>query len=606
MLKKRNITITVGEFLKENDFSIPIDQRDYVWGKSQADALFHSMKYAMELRNQDPLYVEELGRHIIYIDELGTQWIYDGQQRTITIILLNRAIINKMYDIRNQSDVATSKYDKIIKEIANDYLTTRAGRNILSFSNDDNTFFSKMIEGLDSTQPIIDKENRKPKTYRNHSQQSYLDVYNNFYSNLTDMVKDLDTDHAKLKCLNSLIDTILNGSQFDYPRIEHDPDIARRLFINLNKNGCKMSQSDIVKVSLLSRIGHSKSNEKDKEIFQRDWNTMSNRLGPNRKKAYSITAMMRHVFNVKYMSGIKILNEPNLANAVEAHLSSFDDENDAKSAVHEFMSDLNAFVDPFYAAQYGNVLINSRNYTENNNLAESLSLLKDLNYGQHLPVLCALSLSNWNDGDKYEVYNLIEKYSVIKGKIMNSRDDLTEANFIALARYILRSKYRTVDEIKSYFRDNFPIKLKDLNYHLSEYSFKTSNNNLTSDSRVLFKYLFTLLHNSSDSETRVNANNITCEHILSRSLVDDYQDYGFNSIDDFNEHIHSLGNLTPLSSYDNSKVGNNDFSRKKKVYSNSNIQTTRELLEYDTWNKESIISRSHTLSNALCDLLWVF
>ena len=36
MLKKRNITITAGEFLKENDFSIPIDQRDYVWGKKSS------------------------------------------------------------------------------------------------------------------------------------------------------------------------------------------------------------------------------------------------------------------------------------------------------------------------------------------------------------------------------------------------------------------------------------------------------------------------------------------------------------------------------------------------------------------------------------------
>ena len=61
------------------------------------------------------------------------------------------------------------------------------------------------------------------------------------------------------------------------------------------------------------------------------------------------------------------------------------------------------------------------------------------------------------------------------------------------------------------------------------------------------------------------------------------------------EYINYLGNLTLLGQEYNRKIQNFSFIKKKETYSCSKIQITRDLLDYDYWNHETIINRQATL-----------
>ena len=90
------------------------------------------------------------------------------------------------------------------------------------------------------------------------------------------------------------------------------------------------------------------------------------------------------------------------------------------------------------------------------------------------------------------------------------------------------------------------------------------------------------------------------EHILARKLPTDAIPESL--VDEFDEHVHRLGNLTLASRYWNSSYGNLPFSEKKhasggreKEYASSSLRVQRELAAFDTFGQSAIDERTDTL-----------
>ena len=57
-----------------------------------------------------------------------------------------------------------------------------------------------------------------------------------------------------------------------------------------------------------------------------------------------------------------------------------------------------------------------------------------------------------------------------------------------------------------------------------------------------------------------------------------------------------LGNLAILGSKENSEIGNDSFSEKKKVLKKSNFKTTSSVAKKKDWTAESIVERQEQLA----------
>jgi hypothetical protein len=90
------------------------------------------------------------------------------------------------------------------------------------------------------------------------------------------------------------------------------------------------------------------------------------------------------------------------------------------------------------------------------------------------------------------------------------------------------------------------------------------------------------------------------EHILARKLPE--EDIPDDLKEEFDEHIHRLGNLTVASEYWNKNYGNLPFDEKKVAsdgreaeYQSSNLQVQRNLAEYDEFGRKEIDEREQKI-----------
>jgi uncharacterized protein with ParB-like and HNH nuclease domain len=82
--------ISVGELLLETKITFPNYQRPYKWETRHVSQLINDIITFKE----NPAY--RLGTVVIHLEDNGSLNVVDGQQRTITLLLIAKAIINRI------------------------------------------------------------------------------------------------------------------------------------------------------------------------------------------------------------------------------------------------------------------------------------------------------------------------------------------------------------------------------------------------------------------------------------------------------------------------------------------------------------------------------
>ncbi|MCI1966694.1 MAG: DUF262 domain-containing HNH endonuclease family protein [Oscillospiraceae bacterium] len=105
------------------------------------------------------------------------------------------------------------------------------------------------------------------------------------------------------------------------------------------------------------------------------------------------------------------------------------------------------------------------------------------------------------------------------------------------------------------------------------------------------KYTLYQLESYCNKEVIDLTNDITIEHIMPQRLTPAWQIELGNKFDEIhNELLHTIGNLT-LTGY-NSELSNKSFDDKKCILIQSNISISRNLIQFETWNADSIKKRA--------------
>lgn len=99
------------------------------------------------------------------------------------------------------------------------------------------------------------------------------------------------------------------------------------------------------------------------------------------------------------------------------------------------------------------------------------------------------------------------------------------------------------------------------------------------------------------SKEAVDIIDASIEHVVPQTLSNEWKAYLLNKNDlaNYEIFVHTLGNLA-LTKY-NSELSNDNFVEKKKIYSSSNFNYTKQISEYNEFTSKQIYNRAEKLSN---------
>lgn len=130
-------------------------------------------------------------------------------------------------------------------------------------------------------------------------------------------------------------------------------------------------------------------------------------------------------------------------------------------------------------------------------------------------------------------------------------------------------------------------------------------NYLSNNNAYSIKVIRTILEaiENHNNTAPVVFSKLNIEHIMPQRPNDYWREV--TQINDL-EYIHQcnlLGNLTLCSSYDNSKMGNSEFFKKKEVLKEtSHLKLNEEILENDNWTIEKIYERTQNLITSILEI----
>ena len=224
--------------LANGTLNIPYTQRPYEWSKSQITRLFNDI-LAVYKRDQ----VQHILNFITIYEEEDKLYIYDGQQRTVSLIIIICAFLNKLRRLGDH---------KIADKITSDYIYEESWKtdNInykINFSSDQtNSFFREyVINGntINNNEDLTDYEKKIKDNY---------DIVNKL---IEEHEIGISKDEIKriIACLTDQMLVIVLKTPSE--------DVANQMFETLNNTGKKLADFYVLKNNCVKVIGEELTSE---------------------------------------------------------------------------------------------------------------------------------------------------------------------------------------------------------------------------------------------------------------------------------------------------------------------------------------------------------
>ncbi|MBZ7934772.1 DUF262 domain-containing protein [Campylobacter sp. RM9929] len=545
---------SVLDYLSKNKFLIPMYQRPYAWKQEECEQLWNDIVDFFNDENRKPEDEYFLGSVVMY-KQNNRQNIIDGQQRTISLSLLLKALYIKAFKDRSEEtknlvtmlesclwdiDDISGKADYTAMHLKSDVII-KDEENILEkiLTNGYNLDYNEDIE-------------KKIKNSNSNYEKNYLF----FILKSDEFAKENPTKWEKL-CVVLLKSCILLPIECEGYDEDSRLENALRIFNTLNNRGIPLSDSDIFK----GIIFKSKKTLEERREFANKWKKLENKNSMDfifrnymhvtraRNKIKTSEIGLRNFFTKEHK---KILKDDNTINEIEELCQ-------------------------FWNGDFDD------NYTH-----KSLQLYE---------VLHCLPNDYWNYLDSaYFMYckdinkNYFEGHDLFLKKII--------ANF--LVKLINKP---TISEIKPIVFNAY-VSL----YSKEELDFQTDSKQIL-ENEILFKEQFFKANKLIPSLLTLNLYlkypnqpifKAEIEHIFPKTTNwrPSYTGWDKEKAEPF---IESIGNKMWLEKRLNVKASNGYFDEKKEKYKNSVFLEAQDLAKYskNDWLKEDIEQRSEEIYKRL-------
>lgn len=551
LLEAKSITLRNYLSLSNGTLCIPYSQRPYEWGKDQAQRLFNDL-YSV---HSDPNKKHVLNFITVY-EENDKKFIYDGQQRSVSVILVICSLIKKLREIGS---------DSLANSITNDFIYNE------DWSNDTETF--KIVFEKDTANDVfrnyISRGLKIPdgitlSDYEKALKANY-ELFDHLFAEKIGNIPTYETIRSVIKNIVDNVMLILLETS--------DEDIATKMFDTLNSTGLQLADFYVLKNSLVSVLGE--------DSVKPTWDTIeSNTDGLNKKK---YLANYVNAFNGKTA-------DKNLYTKI-AFIKEIDKPNNAQVLLNELEVSSKTFLS----------LDSPRQRTDGNEVeqlqfVELVNSLKITKAVQYKPVIIAMDVKGFPLNEINKVLESIIKLQYRNIFIGQEPGNTLEQFYPDLAKQIYNNSISSFNIIK---------KINDmmLNDKVLLDRFKTKLIDTRND-EVIYRHILRKIYNYQNTELQINPDTmqITLEHILPQTP--ELNSLWLQTFDDDirSKYTYALGNITVLLGKLNSACKNKDFTEKLKEYKKSDIPQNKLIATNSKWTSEEIDARTNELYNLFINI----
>jgi len=557
---------TLNDYLQisSGKLAIPFTQRPYTWEKDNILRLFDDLTsiYFNKDKSQHVL------NFIVTYDKDDAQYIFDGQQRTITCLLLINAILNEI--ARNEGAAQDWIIDK-----RRDFLgsTNSVDGTKMKFYSDNKDAQSVLVEILLGVRMSELDQGRlsKDHTEKLYDAEKTLNKAVHEFFNDREMTLEQMYEFFEYIMHNTFLVQITAASN----------KIANDMFESLNNTGQPIEQYYVLKNTCCSKSPN----------IQEEWDQLDYDLSSISKSDFlTAVATLHHGKTLKNKS-LEVIEQTGKL--------------DTKKTVDAFIKELLQHAKNFKYIKNTHHLFEHHVTTEEEKgaLKKFIDISNRLRFvvptfRQHHVILLALLSKEYSFNDIVSVLMDIEKYVFRNLMICNERGNVVEKDFSEFAKHIYNDEINIAtlkQKINKILKDDEAIR-----EHLNTTRLTTST-----ETMKVKKLLMTVYDFENRNETFVNKNTkeIELEHILPQN-IDEKGSWkkNFSDAEAREKYAYNLGNLTLLLKEDNIQASNKDFIDKRVDYEKSSLPQNNKISQNKEWTKKEIEERNNQLIDSILEL----
>lgn len=541
MIRGEDIQVLDEMFDSRKTFFIPVYQRNYDWKKDQCNKLIHDIEKAVD-RDAREYFI---GSFVLVRkeDDKKSFYIIDGQQRITTIVLLLLAILDYA---KNNNDTLKTSIEKLIFSDVKEH----SGRLFLKQIQKDDEYLNK----------ILNNEDIKEGT-------------SNIVNNYLFFKEKLNNDEKYISKLWKGLD-LLKGIRITLEQ-EDEPQI---IFETLNATGLSLKEGDKIRNYVLMYKNQDR-------LYKNYWIKIEENCMQNLDDE-SVSTFIRFFLAIENKDFSK---ESEVYNDFKKYLENKDNEEVLKKLLE-------------YSKLYNTILDTSKEKEQN--IKIKLDNIKELKANVLNPlIMLFLKYRNEkliSENTLFNLLHLLENYILRRLICSRKTNDLNKICISIIKKlYIFFEYKKDVNTIVDYIA-NILVDLKGNGEFPDDTNIENSIIEKDVYKNILAKFILTKLE-SLNSKEKIDTDNITIEHIMPRTLTDNWEKLiGDNYKDIHDKYVNTIGNLT-LTGY-NSELSNKSLEEKQEMYKDSKfLFLNKDILDLKIWNENIIIERSKRLIKKLLE-----
>ena len=543
---------TVGHILREENLRVPLSQRSYRWEAEHVEDLYKDINGVIVDKNVDEYFIGS----IVGIKSQGKTFIYDGQQRLATTMILIAAIRDHFCTSGDQETAQIIENESLISKDRRTHEVTAH----FSLNAEDHQFFHNRI----LLQPdAAERRAAKPQRESHKRIEKAANIAKSFVE--TTMASNLPAGQASNN-LHRWLDFIKAGLRVIWVQVA-DERTAFTIFETMNDRGLKLSAADLLK-NYLYAIADGR---RDEVIHK--WQSMTAVLETIEGEEENVVEYVRCYWITKH-----------------GHTRTKDLYDKIKTATNNKTKALALASDLEIISQdYAAILLSSHEQwaSRGANVRTKIEVLRSLGVTQVRPLLLA-ALNTFSEKQFDQLLDACVSWSV-RALLSGVPSGTLEGYYSRNAHEIAKGTIRKAGQVKS---DMIKVIPDDSRFRLAVSTVNVAN-------QALARYYLRAMQRCADGEREPQyipnpGSEVTLEHILPAKPGKGWEHL---TQDEVKTNLNRLGNLVLLTGTVNSKLGNAKYSEKKTALLASQFSLTCEAGAFDRWGVAEITRRQQRLAD---------
>lgn len=552
---------TLSTYLKidNGQLKIPFSQRPYEWERAEVERLFDDLT---------SLFLSE-EIHMLNFLTLSSEnpdeiRIYDGQQRTITSILILAVFTHKLQELK--LDKEASYMERTYLQEDNPLNSEDPIKRKLKFDNreDQKVFYELLDNGL---------ENMDKLPLNRPSQVSFVDNYKLISQLLEEFIIEESIESEDIsKVLNDMLDQTMLIT------IKTDSDaLAREMFESLNNTGKALENYFVLKNDIVICLSEKKVKDR--------WTRMDSNIKDYNPRNF-LTAF-----------ATLLVGKTTTGRALDSIYAVYDKE---KQEDMDHLLDLMVTASDYYDQILTPADISAENLeSENENYIRLSNNISIFNVKQHHHLILAMFMSGKELSEINTVLGYILNIAVRNFYFQEAKGNTIEVPLANLARDIYRNNISMDEIIKKL--DALLVNDKDLVKIIQAKNISTPAEKRRM--KFILKEMYQFNDFRKELQIKDSLKEIHYEHILPQNPSEDSQWRKDFSAIELKHYTTKVGNATLLLDKINHSASNRDFIDKKAYLLDSDIPDNGKVAANEQWTSVEIDRRTDELAEKIIEYL---